>query len=282
MKLKLISALFITALFACLFMGNSGGRATDARRGNTGAPGDETQTCTGCHNDGSYDVTMKIELFDTNNKLIDTYEPEKTYLAKATIVAAGKTLPKAYGVQMLSLIGKTNADVNGWVSKTTSTNAQIVSVNSRSYVEQRAASPSNEFSVSWKAPAKGMGDVTFYAAGNGVDATGGSGNDNGTNTKLTLKEKISTAASDVALNTLEISLLQNPITDFLQVQLVAEKAENFQLKIFDAQGKMWHSEKTPSFLGNMTINIPTETLAKGLYFLQITNGNELKAIKFLK
>jgi Secretion system C-terminal sorting domain len=285
MKLKLISALFFTALFACLFMGNSGGRASDARRGNTGAPGDETATCAGCHNTGDYQVTMKIELLE-NNKVIEAYEPEKTYVARTIITASGANVPKAYGFQLLSLIDKlgnnVNIDANGWLAKTESANTKIAVANNRSYAEHKAPSASNEFTISWKAPAKGTGNVTFYAAGNGVDGAGSSDRDNGTTTKLVLKEKITTSASDLALNTLEISLLQNPITDVLQVQLVAEKAENFQLKIFDAQGKMWYSEKIPSFLGTLKVNLSTETLAKGLYFLQMTNGKEQKAIKFLK
>jgi hypothetical protein len=106
MKNNILLTFFCIALLTCLFMGNSGGRATDARRGNTGAPGDEAQTCAGCHNSGDYQVTMKIELFDANNILVDAYEPEKTYLAKATILASGANVPKAYGVQMLSLIDK--------------------------------------------------------------------------------------------------------------------------------------------------------------------------------
>jgi Secretion system C-terminal sorting domain len=286
MKNNILLTFFCIALLTCLFMGNSGGRATDARRGNTGAPGDEAQTCAGCHNSGDYQVTMKIELFDANNILVDAYEPEKTYLAKATILASGANVPKAYGVQMLSLIDKlgtnTNMDANGWVAKTESSNTRIATANNRSYAEQKAPSVSNTFSLSWKAPAKGTGNVTFYAAGNGVDGAGSSDRDNGTSTKLVLKEKITTATNELHLNTLQATLLQNPISGLLRIQIIAEKSENIQLEIIDLQGKTWQTQRFFAFSGENKMNIPTNELINGLYFLKVMDGKTNIIIKFLK
>ncbi len=286
MKNNIVSTFFTLALFSCLFMGNSGGRATDARRGNTGAPTDEAQTCAGCHNSGNYQMTMKIELFDANNILVDAYEPEKTYLAKATMLASGANVPKAYGFQLLSLIDKlganTNVDANGWVAKTESSNTRIATANNRSYAEQKAPSTTNIFTLSWKAPAKGAGNITFYAAGNGVDGAGSTDRDNSTATKLVLKEKITTATQELYLNTLQATLLQNPIQEVLIAKFITEKSTNIQLQIIDVQGKTGRTQRLFALSGENQVNIPTNGLSSGLYFLKIADEKTQQVIKFVK
>ena len=69
MKFKFIYTFFFLILCSVLFIASKNGRAFDQGKGNTGAPGDETnsngsaKTCQSCHNtSSSIQVTLDIEV----------------------------------------------------------------------------------------------------------------------------------------------------------------------------------------------------------------------------
>jgi PKD repeat protein len=80
-----------------------------------------------------------------------------------------------------------------------------------------------------------------------------------------------------------INLYPNPTGGNLNLTIEANENENLEIKIFDILGKLVHFEKA-SVLGATvsTHEINTGKLLKGMYLLQVSNGNELRTIKFVK
>ena len=171
MKLRIIYTLFVLLFGSFLFLNNSGGRATTASEGNTGAPndnGNNNRTCQNCHNNGSFAVTPTIEITDANGIAVTTdYIPGETYNVRMTVTSTD--MPAGFGFQIVALNAASGVDgdpVNTWNIPTGSTNTQIATIaNGRQYAEHNSASSTNEFLLEWTAPAGG-GDVTFYYAGN--------------------------------------------------------------------------------------------------------------------
>lgn len=199
MKHKIVLTIFGLAFLAFIFTSSSGGRANAANSGNTGAPGEST-TCVTCHNTGgSYNPSLSIQVFSPGTTTpVTAYTPGVTYDMEVMISSVGS--PAGFGFQMLALNGS-NANAGTWSNP--SSNTQISSVGSKSYVEHGVGftySTSNTFTMKWTAPTTGTGNVTFYSSGNAVNGNGGTGGDAGTTNTLMINEAASNVSADMASN----------------------------------------------------------------------------------
>lgn len=73
---------------------------------------------------------------------------------------------------------------------------------------------------------------------------------------------------------------QNPVKDKLELFLALEKALKIKIKIFDIQGKDLFDATYMLQSGNNYLNIDTDFLKKGIYFMQIQSG-EFSTVKKL-
>ncbi len=182
MNLKFIYFTFSLLLFALIWSSSSGGRATAANQGNTGAPCDDSRVCGSCHSSGNYGtVTMDFQVTDpASGAPISTYLPGMTYTVSLTVIPEQGT-PAGYGCQFTAVLPDNS---QAGTFQNPASNTQIGNANTtcgtRDYVEHNDTSPSPTFTAEWVAPPSGLGDVTFYYVGNCVNGFQGTSGDNGT------------------------------------------------------------------------------------------------------
>jgi hypothetical protein len=74
----------------------------------------------------------------------------------------------------------------------------------------------------------------------------------------------------------------NPVKDNLFVQVTSTKAEKLTLQVTDMQGRLLQQEDTQVGIGNVSISINTNTLAKGSYVLLVKRSTGLQQKQFVK
>lgn len=265
MKLKLLSFLFLAIFGYFLFSSSSQGRAASANMGNTGAPGDDPRTCVNCHNTGNIDVDLKIDVLDLNGNVVSDYAPGDQYQVRVRVIDVGNNPPRGHGFQMICLdapLDVNGTDIKNWIDNT-SNNYKISNARGRQYVEHDGPSMSNEFIVDWTAPEMSSGQVTFYAAGNGVNLNGITTGDGADVDKLELPERVSTSVSDVSL----VSSVY-PVPAFEQINIRFEQSFSGQLSIIDLAGRT-NVEQQLTDVSDWTLNLDRSTLKSGIYVLSL-------------
>ena len=283
--LRPIIFLFFGIFSALILLGNKNGRASQAQRGNTGAPGDETQggqpkTCIACHNQGPIQASLAISVLDSASNPVTQYLPGKPYTARVTITASGSGL-NGYGFQMIGLRDSNNSDLDGF-SDMNPNNYKIANIpGGRSYAEHDNISSSNIFNVKWTAPSTGTGSVTLYAAGNGVNSNGGTGGDGAGFSSIKLTEFIS-ATGELAGHLPKMTPIPNPVQSEAVLNLENLEAGEYGLSAFDLSGKrVWTSvQNLPE--GAANVNLPSLDWCPGVYFLRLERGNRATSVKVLK
>lgn len=283
--LRLVSTLFLGIFLSLVLLGNKNGRASQAQRGNTGAPGDETQggqpmTCQACHNQGPIQATVAISVLDSANNAVTQYRPGQQYKARVTINATGQNL-NGYGFQMIALRDSDNTDLDGFTDVNPN-NYKIATIpGGRTYAEHNNISPTNTFDVTWTAPPTGTGSVTFYAAGNGVNSNGTTSGDGAGSSSLKLTELSSAAGDPLALPG-AWTVWPNPVADLLQLSGNGLDLGYYRFRIFNASGQMvWETAQliqNEAFLSN----IPASDWQPGVYFVQMEMDGKSSCVKVLK
>ncbi len=273
-------------LFATLvLLGNKNGRASQAQRGNTGAPGDETQggqpkTCQACHNQGPIVASVAVIVLDSANNSVTQYIPGKKYTARVQITASGNGL-NGYGFQMIGLRDSNNSDLDGFTDVNPN-NYKIASIpGGRTYAEHNNISTSNLFDVTWTAPPTGTGSVTLYASGNGVNSNGTTTGDGAGFGSLKLTE-LSSGTADIAGPLFKMSVFPNPIQAESVLLLENLSAGDYRGAVFDASGrKVWETQQNlPE--GTSTLPLPAETWPSGVYFIRLEMAGKALSVKVLK
>src|SRR5690606_21962296 len=124
-----------------------------------------------------------------------------------------------YGFQLIGLKDDGDTDLKGFSEPSSNTKLQNLSFRNRIYAEHKNPGPLNTFEVKWTAPETGTGNVSFYAAGNGVNNNGSTSGDGASDTKLTLSETVISSSSSEELLSQKVRIFPNPITQgkvFLQ------------------------------------------------------------------
>jgi hypothetical protein len=146
----------------------------------TNAPGHGT--CATCHG-GPGGGSVTISLSDAT-----AYTAGEMYQLMVTVSDPGK---QRFGFSMVARDADNNTvDVGTWAADGDNTTTHGPGGN---HVGHRAAprvADSFTFTVNWTAPATGVGDVTFYAVGNGANGNGSTSGDNIYNTTLTIGEAV--------------------------------------------------------------------------------------------
>lgn len=270
MQKNLLLFLSLSAFAFFFFTSSSGGRAAAANQGNTGAPGDNPNTCITCHNSGSIQVDLNIEFQDVNGNEVDAYIPGQNYKVKVIIEDVGNQAPRAHGFQIVCLdapLDVNGSDIKNWIDST-SNNYKISNARGRQYVEHDRPSTSNEFVIDWKAPLTSSGQVSFYACGNGVNLNGGTSGDGASIDKIEIPQ--STTTSTLGLQKIQYNLSPNPVSDRLNIAL--EEPFSGQIELYDLYGHRQYFT-TESAILNHQIFLSDAQIHNGVYQLVLTNQN---------
>jgi len=268
----------VAVLFAMVVgLANSGGRAFVSRVGNTGAPGDGTETCQNCHFSAGIQTTTEIDIRDGNDEPVDAYIPGQSYEVTVRVVPRVGA-PSGYGFQMVALnapLGENGDAVNRWIDN--QANVRLVNLdNGRQYAEHDGVSGSPEFKVTWEAPEPGTGVVSFYAAGNGVNLNGGSSGDGSSLTRRSLEESPPVGV-DTRLDLSGVRVGPNPAEGYLRVDRPGLGREAWDLAIYDLWGRRVIGTRMAA--GAESVEMNTEALAPGVYILRVLEGQRSHSMR---
>ena len=275
MKTKLIYTIFGALLLGLIFQSNSGGRAAGANQGNTGAPGDNSQTCKSCHNSSAIQVNLSIDLFDQNGLSVvaDGYIPGETYEVQVTVNATVGN-PAGYGFQLMALngaFGENAAQATDWSNPAINVKISTINSTGRKYAEHKGVTGNNVFSLDWTAPSNG-GPVTFYACGNGVNGNGQNSGDGSGCSSLTVEE-LETSSSEPITIIQEFSVFPNPFRDAVQLNIESSQAKNMRLVITDLTGRQVLFQEIKVQAGQNLFNIDASSWMSGTYQLKLVSSH---------
>ena len=282
MNFRTLYVVFSILLAGFLLASSSGGRATVANEGNTGAPGDNApagRVCATCHSGAGIQVALNIDVADLDGNAVTSYVPGQAYRVKVAVnTVAGN--PLAYGFQLVAEANETKQSTNSFQNP--SNNAKLASlINGRQYAEHKNPSNANEFMVEWTAPAAGTGDVTFYSAGNGVNLNGSITGDGASQTSFTLTEEAGSSAFEPQ-QAPSFQIAPNPADDLILISVADGFNGAYRIRVVDLQGLVVRQEMRLAFGGALTEPIAIGDLPAGAYFLQILGEGEIRSAQFYK
>jgi len=239
-----------------VFMSHSSGIATVRQEDRTGSPLELNGQCDQCHGGGSFSPSIAMQLKDGAGNIATKYVPGQSYTYEVEITSTAG----GYGFQSVALL---NDNANAGTLSENSANAKIVALNNRSYAEQKTTSGTGLFIMDWVAPAKGSGDVNFYAAGVAVNDNNNSQMDNAvTGTPIIVTEDLSSGLEEE--KEIQINIYPNPTSENINIEMLS--GQNYSLEIADISGKIVFSIER----FNSKISINVDSWSKGTYFVRVT------------
>ena len=288
MKIRLTLSLFSLLFIFLVLPGNKNGRASQAGKGNTGAPGDQTlngspYTCMDCHDDGNFNPFVSIHVVDSSNTAVSQYMPGQHYIARVTINTSGAT-PAGYGFQMIALRDNGNTDLDGFTDVNPNNYKLATISNGRTYAEHPTVSASDTFNVRWTAPPAGTGSVTFYAAGNAVNGNNNSDGDGANTTSLHLFEQVtlSTSPEQSNLSGLHLQVSPNPVPADAALAFDVSVSAEYALRAYDLSGNLVWQENRLLPAGRSTGLLETNEWPAGTYYVCLSGTHSRQTVKILK
>jgi Secretion system C-terminal sorting domain/Reeler domain len=285
--MKLLSyGVFAFIGIAIICLSNALGPVARQQRGYTGAPGDQPNTCATCHNTGTFNPTAALQVLDSlGSSPVTRYQPGRQYTIRMTITAAAGT-PSAYGFQMIDLRTQDNSNVKGFLPKAQQAEnigVDTIRASGRVYAGHNARLSSNIINVKWKAPASDVGTVIFYAAGNAANTSSSSAGDNGTpSVNIQLPSPSSTIRVNELEQQLQLKLAPNPAVSNLNIRIKSEVSKTLQIRLLDLAGRVVKAENWALNTGENNRQIDVDALDKGVYLIQLSDGQNVVARKIIK
>lgn len=278
MKFRIFYILLSLFFVAGVTFNFSSGPAAGNDLDRTGSPLAGGAFCQQCHTAGAFNPSLDIKLMDGTDE-VTSYMPGRTYKLVLTNMADMNPAPAVYGFQTTILDAN---DVFVGAFGTEPTDMRITPLNGVDYWEHRRRLTTNTVEIDWTAPDAGTGAVNIYSAtiaANGAAGTAGDGAANGT---LEIPESGVGSTNNFNNGTFQIRLLANPIADQLPVSIKSNQFKDLNVSILDLNGRTAQTEKVQITQGEQVINLNTSNLEKGIYFLQLTDGQSVTTQKVLK
>jgi len=272
--MNLRSATYLFALLLCTYvwLGHSTGPGKVQNTDRTGSPL-SPDFCQACHSGGNFGTDVQILLLQGIDT-IQEYVPETAYTLQVTVAATGA---EAFGFQAVALSPDT---ANAGMFGTPPDGMQITPVNGRDYAEHSQRSSSPTFEIEWTAPGSGKGDITFYVAGNAVNANSSTSGDLPDTSKLTLTEATVSAVQVHLDRNLQLRLAPNPVQNELRLSWSGENQPR-KIEIRDMTGRTYKSLESGQ-LTNQETTIGLDAAPSGIYIVSISTRTGIIAQKFVK
>jgi hypothetical protein len=100
-----------------------------------------------------------------------------------------------------------------------------------------------------------------------------------TETVTTYTPSVATGLSNYILNETKVNIFPSPATDLIAIQINDLVTEDVDVVLYDITGKV--VEQKTMYQGSTIVYFDTKTLYNGVYFLKITNGNQLITKKII-
>jgi Secretion system C-terminal sorting domain len=282
--MKKIIYSFSAVALLILFVSNARGPIVAQQKGYTGAPGDQPMTCVTCHNGGTFTPTATIQVFNAaGTTAVTKYALNTEYTIRLTINATGA--PTGYGFQMIDIRKSDNSNFKGFLPKTSQAaniGIDTITATGRVYAEHNARLTTNVIDVKWKSPATDLGNIVFYAAGNAVNSGGSSAGDNGTaSVSVQLPSPITSSVNELADN-INIQVSPNPTPSTVALRLDSKINKSVKVQVVDIAGRAIFSEKWNVTIGENQRSIDLRDFSKGIYMVQIVEGQDVVSKKVIK
>ena len=280
MKFRYLYFLFAIAFIGANVMSFSSGPARSGLLDRTGSPvaGNNGNFCQDCHNGGSFDASVAIELLDGGTP-VSSYVAGQTYTVRIS-VNAGAGTPSGYGFQSV-IMNANNQSVGTYGTAPTGTGIQALS--GRSYFEHRSRRTDNVFEIEWTAPAAGTGTLNIYAAGVATNANSNTTGDSPAKSSLELAESTGPVSTDnLFAEQVGITVLGNPIEDNLQLKMDSEMSFDGVFQLVAGNGKVVLNQNEKVANGTQYFRFDVSDLSTGLYYLRVANGEGQKVVPVMK
>lgn len=279
MKIRILYSSFVVLALSILFYNASGGPAAIQGADRTMSPLSNNSSCATCHNSGDYSPSLNVQLLD-GETAVSVYEPGKTYTLRVAITGADAA--DGYGFQSVLLYG--DDDLNAGSFGTPAAGIQVTPLNDRMYAEHSMRSNSNVFTIDWTAPESGVGDIRIYAGGNATNANNNVTGDQGTflSSPVVINETGTSDVQDRLLTFDAIQISPNPTRTGTLISLDNSRPGRYSLNIFNAVGQNIHRESLDLVRGSQSHWVDLSDQPDGLYFLQLSDGQQLLSRKILK
>jgi hypothetical protein len=257
---KFYTPLIVLGSAVLMFLLNSSSGGSPG--GKTGSPGDNGNTCTQCHSGTaiSQDGLITSDMPEAGYTFGETYEITATVTdANAGKVGFELTAEDVSGNKIGNLIPIGN-------STQLKNNDNAITHRSSS---NTPSGGSQSWTFEWEAPSSDVGQITFYAAFNAADGTGGTGGD-----------QVYTSTYSFDLNTIgtdnekaQVSIYPNPATSYISINNVTNETSF----LYNIEGKL--IDKLMLTEGANRINL--SDYPRGIYFIKIPSQNISKKIVLL-
>jgi hypothetical protein len=283
--MKKILYIFSGLATILLFVNNATGPIRVQQLGYTGAPGDQPNTCATCHNTGTFAPTATIQVFDSlGTTAVTKYALGREYTIRLTITATNG-VPSAYGFQMIDIRKSDNTNIKGFLPKSqqaANIGIDTITTTNRVYAEHNAKLSSNIINVRWKAPSTDLGNIVFYGVGNAVNSNFTFAGDNGTpSVSVQLASPITSAVNELADN-ISIETSPNPTPSVVALRLESKINKAVKIQVVDLVGRTILSEKWGISVGTNNCSIDLTDFSKGVYMVQIVEGQNVVSKKVIK
>ncbi len=233
--------------------------------GHAGDPGSET--CTACHggieNSGIADLTFSL------GGGISGYKPDSIY---QIIISISQADLDKFGFEITALDG--DDEDAGTFTLTDEDRTRSITGFGRNYITSTPCGADavsvgyNEWSVDWKAPAKDIGEVTFYVAALAANHSHNILGDSTYTLVKTFYEETTTGINNLNTEPM-IKIYPNPISDFVEVTLIGEQIKD--ITIFSLSGSLINKSHYNSQATLITVN--TQNIQNGIYLLSVNSDN---------
>jgi len=274
--LKLSVFLVLSSVIYLASFSAVGAHSSGAPAYCTGSPGDggSNGTCisSGCH------TTMEAqENWISSNIPVTGYIPGTAYTITCKAVNTTTKYNSNFGFEC-SPQTKAGALV-GTIANVTTTGTNATQIVSKEWVthtsKSYATTDSNHWSFTWTAPAAGVGAVSFYACFNC-----GSGDNNSAAyiywDSVHFKEASTVGIAQVENSTNEVNVYPNPIKDVFNVCYSLQEAKQVEVNLYSIDGKQMGNllSNTEQVAGDHTHQLTMPSVAKGIYLIQIIQGDQ--------
>jgi hypothetical protein len=244
---------------AFIFYGNSNG----SPGGRSGSPGDNGNSCTGCHSGTPQNANEWITSTIPGNGYIGG----ETYIISLTGTDASAA---KFGFEITA--EDATGQKTGTFAITNSAETKLVNSNKAVTHTSSGTTPSGNsktWEFEWTAPETVPGDITFYAA---VNAANGNGNTGGDIIYLT-QATYGVDVTGIAENSRQFNFYPNPTNGPVNFETLSSVDHN-TVKVFDQTGRIIEVLNINGTTGSFDLS----DHAKGIYFVQIDNEKMQKLI----
>lgn len=280
-KYVYIFTLFIIALILSSTVANVN-KSSGPPSCNAGEPPNNT-TCKSCHEEYEINSGTAITTFNLG-EAENGYEPGKTYTISININKSGM---QRAGFQAIALQANDNKISPGIVTLTDANRTQILDKNAphsggcleeeRVWIEHtyngiNSTAGTSNWQYQWKAPNTDIGAITFYIstleANNDLNETG----DYVYSTSKTINS-LPVSVSSQNKNK-EVKIYVSNLEQTLNIE--TNNFEPNMIVLTDINGKIVNSwAKKDIVSSNKTITLSTKNIAWGIYFISLSNKNQI-------